>query len=339
MIYPQPLKQGSKLAITAFSQGIEEAHLARLDAVIDNLTGQGLQVIKGNIIVGNHKGASASAQARATELMRFLLDDSIDAIAPPWGGELGIEVLPLLDWQALSNAKPKWIFGFSDVSTLACAIHYKLGWATVHSANLMDMVATATDMLTRQTIHHLKQPHGSAIIQYASQKHSRNWPDIAQEPEGIVVADTRTQWQWLLEPPNGEINGRLVGGCWDIMVHLLQSDYLDLAHLKAPEGLILYLENCEMSALAVRRAVHGMAFRGVFKHINALVLGRNYALDDQDPNALTYHEAIAQLTAYNIPVLIDLDIGHVPPNLTLLNGALASIKQEHGQWLIRQQLV
>lgn len=126
------------------------------------------------------------------------MDDDIDAIAPPWGGELAIELLPLLDWPALARAKPKWLFGFSDVSTLASVMHYKLGWATVHCSNLMDLVGTATDMLTRSTINHLKQPHGSAFIQYASQKHSRHWPDIANEPEGIVVGDMPTQWQWLV---------------------------------------------------------------------------------------------------------------------------------------------
>lgn len=72
MIYPQPLVQGSKLAITAFSQVIEPEHQGRLDVVIDNLTAQGLQVIKGSNLVGNHKGVSNTLQARVDELMTFL---------------------------------------------------------------------------------------------------------------------------------------------------------------------------------------------------------------------------------------------------------------------------
>ena len=35
--------------------------------------------------------------------MSFLLDDTLDAIAAPWGGELAMEILPLLDFDRLNS--------------------------------------------------------------------------------------------------------------------------------------------------------------------------------------------------------------------------------------------
>ena len=70
--------------------------------------------------------------------MQYLTDDSIAAIMPPWGGDLTMEILPLLDFNAISKARPKWLVGFSDISTFACALTTRCGWATLH-ANLMQI--------------------------------------------------------------------------------------------------------------------------------------------------------------------------------------------------------
>jgi len=42
---------------------------------------------------------------------------------------------------------------------------------------------------------------------------------------------------------------------------------------------------------------------------------------------LSYYEVLERyLMDIGIPVMIDLDIGHVPPNLTLINGAIAKVE-------------
>jgi len=42
----------------------------------------------------------------------------VAAIIPPWGGELLIEVLPLLDFNKITETECKWVMGYSDTSTL-----------------------------------------------------------------------------------------------------------------------------------------------------------------------------------------------------------------------------
>ncbi|TMX33738.1 S66 peptidase family protein [Vibrio sp. Hep-1b-8] len=330
MKYPKPLREGSTIAITAFSSGIAEEHKARFSIIKKHLESQGFKIVVGDCLYGQFKHVSAPIEQRVEELIRFLMDDNIDAIYPPWGGELSMELFPLIDFSKLQNVRPKWILGFSDVSTLAATFTSKLRWATAHCSNLMDLTPQAKDPLTSNTITYIGTSIGSTFSQEASTMYASQWPDIVSKPASGITPDTASSWKWLVRPKSSTtIEGRLIGGCWDTLLHLFDTEYLDLKALSEdyPEGIVLYLENAEMSPTDIARTILSMKFRGVFKHINGLVLGRNAAPDPSNEQALKYHEAIeSSLANIGIPVMYDLDIGHVPPNLTLINGAVAKVE-------------
>ncbi|MFM2484319.1 S66 family peptidase [Celerinatantimonas yamalensis] len=343
MIYPEPLRPGSRIAITAFSTGIEPCHERRFAEIVRTLQERGYDVIVGDCLKGQRKHVSAPKEVRAEELMRFLTDDRIDAIAPPWGGELAMELLPLLDFKRIAQSKPKWLFGFSDVSTLSVAIHSILGWASVHSSNLMDLISTNTAPLIANTLNYLETPIGGVFEQYSSDKYTMTWPKIDRDPLAFVVGESPTQWRWLNKSKSDEfISGRLIGGCWDTLIHLFETSFLSLSTLSATyeEGVLLYLENVEMSPCDLVRAIHSMQFRGVFDHINGLILGRNFRADSDNDSDLTYLEVLNEhLANKNIPVMYDVDIGHAPPNLTLINGSVARLGIVDGRGTITQWLV
>ena len=54
---------------------------------------------------------SAPKEQRAAELTAMLTDPAIRAVVPPWGGELAIDLLDQLDWDALAAAEPTWLVG------------------------------------------------------------------------------------------------------------------------------------------------------------------------------------------------------------------------------------
>ena len=68
----------------------------------------------------------------------MLLDPAIRAVVPPWGGVTAIDILDQLDWEALTAAEPTWLVGYSDTTTWMLPFTLRLGWATLHGANLMD---------------------------------------------------------------------------------------------------------------------------------------------------------------------------------------------------------
>jgi muramoyltetrapeptide carboxypeptidase len=140
--FPAPLRPGDLIAVTAPSSGVPAPLHARLDLVIAHLRAQGYRVIEGACLRAEHKDASAPAAERAAELMRFLSDPTVAAVLPPWGGELATELLDRLDFEALRGLPPKWLLGFSDLSTLQLPLALCSGWSSAHGANLMDLVPT-----------------------------------------------------------------------------------------------------------------------------------------------------------------------------------------------------
>ena len=77
--YPKPIAKGDKIAICAFSSGVDESFHKRLDIVLQGLTAKGFTIIEGACLRQEHN----PAKQRAEELMQFLTDDSIAAIMPP----------------------------------------------------------------------------------------------------------------------------------------------------------------------------------------------------------------------------------------------------------------
>ncbi|TGE81210.1 muramoyltetrapeptide carboxypeptidase [Pseudoalteromonas sp. KS88] len=326
IIFPAPLKGGDKIAICAFSSCVEKPYHVRLDAVIHGLKLRGYQVVEGECL--RHL---KSAKERADELTRFLQDDSIAAVMPPWGGELAMEILQYINFDAIKSYRPKWIVGFSDVSTFMCILTARCGWATLHTANLMQQHPDETDPHCLQVFDVLALNKGEQFEQLPAEYYQDKTINYATEPNALFNLTQPSQWRCLnyKDVRDIELTGRLFGGCLDSLNVLLATRYLDLHSFKqsyAQEGLVLYLENAELSPTAVARSLMALKLNGVFADINGIVLGRS-ALVKSPYQDIDYYDAIELALGKCIfPVIIDADIGHVAPNMSLVNGAFCTLK-------------
>lgn len=327
--YPAPLQLGARIAVTAPSSGVEPTCHARLDLALGHLRAQGFMVEEGLCLRAQAQDASAPADVRTAELMHFLLRDDIDAIFPPWGGELAIELLHRLDWATLPSAKPKWLIGYSDSTTWMLPITLRLGWATVHGPCLMDCVPGQDDPLTRDTLARLATPRGGHVVQFASTHWQKQWTDFAVEPGCTYKLTEPTRWRELHGRLQAKFSGRLVGGCLDTLMHLAGTAHADVPRFvrdAGAEGAIVYLENAEQSPTGVVRALLGLRAAGWFDGVAGVLIGRSSAPDSDKPEALRYADALhAALADLPCPVLVDVDIGHLPPQLLLVNGARAEV--------------
>ena len=93
----------------------------------------------------------------------------------------------------------------------------------------------------------------------------------------------------------------------------------------APEGTLVYLEVAEAGSLTAARMMHGMGLAGWFDNANAVLIGRPAGPNDDDD--FTQFDALADaLAMLTVPVIYDMDFGHVPPQGVLINGALARVQ-------------
>jgi muramoyltetrapeptide carboxypeptidase LdcA involved in peptidoglycan recycling len=262
--------------------------------------------------------------------MALLARDDIDAIYPPWGGELAIELLERIDWAALERTRPKWLIGYSDTSTLLCTLTLRLGWASADGPCLMDLAPGQDDALTAAALDRLATPTGGSFAQQQSRTWQLHWTDFAVDPCTTYRLTEPTRW-WPLGGTAQRIgfSGRLIGGCLDTLMHLAGTPFCDLpAFVRdcGPAGAIVYLENAELSPTGVVRALHQLRHSAWFEGINGLLIGRSAGRDTEAPDALRYAGALQRsLSSLRCPVLIDVDIGHRPPQFMLINGALAQV--------------
>ena len=262
--YPAPLLPGSRVAVTAPSSGVPAPLHRRLDLVLNHLRNQGYDVVEGQCLREEQGSASAPAAQRAAELMHYLLRDDIAAIIPPWGGELAIELLDRLDWATLQQARPKWLLGYSDTSTLLLPLTLRLGWATAHGPGLMDLAPGQNDALTRQVMSGLATPEGGRFHQAQSSHWQLKWTDFADVPATTYQLTEPTRWWSLQGQSEVHCSGRLIGGCIDTLVHLAGCMHGPVPafiarNAKRPSpgnGTLLYLENSGLSPTALVRALH-----------------------------------------------------------------------------------
>ncbi len=337
--FPAPLRPGDLVGVTAPSSGVTAGQAARLDHAVKTVRSRGYEVVIGDCLDGTSH-VSAPAPARAAELMAMLTDPAIRAVVPPWGGETAIDLLPLLDWPAIAAAEPTWLVGFSDISTLLVPMTVLTGVATLHGNNLMDTPNQVPDQLL-SWLDIVALPAGATFTQSPPGRHRAGpFSDYQENPLVTeVTLDGSGSWVRLDGDGQVDVTGRLIGGCVETVRHLCGTRAGDIARFaagQAPDGLIVYLEAAGDDAFSICRSLHGMRMAGFFTGAQAILVGRTEAPGGP---TMTQHEAVADaLGGLGVPLLADVECGHVPPYLPLVNGALARVRLDGETAAITQTL-
>ena len=320
--YPRPLVPGDVIGVTAPSAGVPGSLTRRLDFAVQQLRDRGFAVDMGDCMDGSTR-ISAPVEQRARELMRMLLDPKIKAVVPPWGGETAIDLIPHLDFDALASAEPTWFVGYSDISTLLTPVTLRTGMATLHGSNLLDTPYRVPESLMTW-IDIASLPAGASFKQVSPGVYRVNdWDDWESKPEVTENAWNGTGAWERLDKGQDEVSvtGRLIGGCIETMVNLAGTPYLNSEALRndGSGSLIVYVEASSVDATTICRHLHGMRLAGFFDGAKAILVGRTGAPDSA---TLTQAEAVLDaLGMLGIPIIGNVECGHVPPQLPIVNGA------------------
>ncbi|WP_068252314.1 S66 family peptidase [Janibacter corallicola] len=334
---PDPLRPGDTIAVTAPSSGVPAPLLPRLDAAVEQLRGRGFEVVEGACLREGEHHVSGSKQARADELMAFLVDPDIAAVVPPWGGETGIDLLPLLDTDLLAECEPCWYVGFSDTTTTMLPLTLRAGWATLHGCNLMDTPYEPAPGL----LHWLDvaTSEGGTLTQTAAtHRRAAGWDDYEADPRVSRMTLTEpTRWR-SLSGETVDVAGPLVGGCLEVLSPLAGTPFGDVPRWAAeqPDPPVVLLEVAERDAYDACRMLHGLRLSGWFDRCAGVVLGRTPAPDSP---TMTHHEAVLDaLGDLDVPVVLDMDFGHQQPMMPLVLGAPTRVEVSAGHQRVTQDL-
>lgn len=336
MLYPY-LRDGAIIGVTAPSSGVQEVLHPLLDQAQKRFEREGFTVRFGNTVKTQYKAKSAPAKVRADELNSMLQDDGIDTIIPPWGGQLLIEILPYVDFEKM---KRKWILGYSDTSVLLLATTLKTGIATAHGTNLVDLRGEYSDETTAMWKQVLQTKAGETVFQHSSELYQKQWQHGNPTPH-IFHLTEKTEWK-TVKGKDVTVKGRLLGGCIDVIRHLIGTPFGDVKAFREQftngEPVLWYFENCELSTTDLRRSLVQMKLAGWFDNCSGVLFGRSPANDPVDGYTVedVYEELASEL---EVPVVYDIDCGHVPPQVTFINGAMAEVEVQEGKGTVTQKFI
>lgn len=328
--YPKALEKNQVIGVTALSSGVESElhHLLRKSA--HQFERRGYAVSLGETVWINEKLTSAPKEIRVAEFMEMMMDDEVKVVIPPWGGELLVEILPLLHFDKL---QPKWLIGYSDTSTLLLSMTLLTGIATIHGTNFIDLRSGEWDPVTAKFLEVLTASEGAEIIQQSSERYQSEWQHFAPPDPYVFKLDMNTKWK-TIGNRSVQFEGRILSGCIDTIRHLIGTPFGDVKAFRdnfiTGEKVVWALENCEMDAPDFYRSILQLHNAGWFDNAAGIIFGRTSAGIAKDGfTDVDAMERLAELTG--IPVVYDADIGHMPPQISFVNGAHAAVKVADGK--------
>lgn len=335
MIYPEFLKSNDTIGITAPSDGVtEELDVFRLNNAIKKFEELGYKIKETKDVRTSQKGKSAPSKIQARELESLFKDKEIKSIICVGGGDFLLEMLSEVNFEVIKN-NPKWLQGYSDPTGLLFTITTNLDIATIYADNFKGF---GMENWHESLENNLEILEGNLIKQENFDKYESERAEKIIGNEGYNL-DKDVKWENL---NNGEINitGRMIGGCLDILSELFGTRFdktKKFIEKYKEDGIVWYLENCEMTSENIIRTLWKFKDNGWFKYTKGIVFGRS-ALE-QSSYDISFKEAVTRVLGdLNIPIIFNADIGHVSPRMTIINGAMCNVISKDGKGEITFEL-
>lgn len=329
MRYPTGLPAGGTIGFLAPSFGCAtEPYKTAFQCALKRWEEMGYRTLLGpNCYCDTGVGISNTPEKCGGEVMDMFASEA-DVLISCGGGELMCEILPYVDFDRLAQFPPKWFMGYSD------------------NTNLTFLLATLADTAS---------VYGPGAAAFGMEP----WHRSLQDALGILTGNVHTvssYGMWEKESLKSEENpcapynlteelkvrsflgrqeaagelhfsGRLLGGCMDCLVNLLGTRFDrtgEFTEKYREDGIIWFLESCDLNVFSVRRAMWQMEEAGWLRHVKGFLIGR--PANGAPMMNLDQYDAVLEIAGRrNVPVIMDVDLGHCPPMMPLIVGSVADV--------------
>ena len=297
MLWPDPLKPGDKVAITAPSSPVSDE---KLEMSVESIKFLGLDPVVMPSCHMAHGYLAGPDKQRAEDINTAFADKDIKGIFCLRGGYGTTRLLPLLDFDTIQT-NPKVFIGYSDISSLHFNINQKCGLVTFHGP------MPTTDY----RVHEGFTNDSLRTCLFAPE----NLKAIGN-PEGEKIITLR----------EGHAKGTLVGGNLSLMAGTLGSPYeVDT------KGKILFIEDVDEMPFRLDKMLTALALAGKFRDCEGIILGTFERCEEADHPSLTLREIFEEVVLpWDKPTILNLRAGHIYPQSTLPMGAEVSFEAKPG---------
>jgi len=330
MRYPKFLPKNGTIGFVAPSFGCNiEPYKTAFEHALEKFHGMGHGTDLGpNCYAGCGIGISNTPEACGKELTDYYCSVDNDILISCGGGEMMCETIGHVDFEAIKAAEPKWYMGYSDNTNMTFLLNTLCDTAAVYGPCVSafgmepwhESIQDAYDILRGNKT----QVSGYELWEKESLKDAEHplLPYNVTEPTKIRVFLSEG------EGTEAKLEGRLIGGCMDCLVNLLGTKFDDVRAFNErykEDGIIWFIESCELNVMAIRRAIWQMKTAGWFEHVKGFLIGRPMLFGQEMFGCDQYRAVLDLLKEYNVPIIMDLDIGHLSPMMPIVSGACAKV--------------
>ncbi|MDE6890581.1 MAG: LD-carboxypeptidase [Lachnospiraceae bacterium] len=342
MRYPEFLKEKGTIGFVAPSFGCEiEPYRTAFDNALKKWAAMGYGLDLGpNCYAGKGIGISNTPEECGRELTDYYVSQNNDCLISCGGGELMCEILEHVDFEAIKKAAPKWYMGYSDNTNMTFLLATLCDVAAIYGpcAATFGMepwhpaVNDAMEILRgkKQRVNSYEKWEKEGLEDALA-------PYQCTEPLALRAwrpAENQPSKNQMEKTDDAVMKGRLIGGCMDCLVTFLGTKFDRVGEFLEKykeDGFIWFLEACDLNVFGIRRAMWQMEHAGWFQYVKGFLIGRPLC-NGQEMIGLDQYEAVLQtVRRHNVPVIMDADLGHLPPMMPLVTGSMAEIKMEKGK--------
>ena len=337
MRYPAFLKDKGRIGFIAPSFGAaSEPYRTCFESALQKFEGLGYEIVKGpNVYEDKGLGKSNTPEKCAEEINAFFLEDVCDSIISCGGGETMCEDLDYVDFEGIAKAPPKWYMGYSDNTNLTFTLPTLCDTAAVYgpcAANFgmeewHPSVQDALDLITGKKL---------VMENYDGWEKEK----IKDEEQPLVPYNITEPFRMQVfggKDGKAEASGRLIGGCLDCLQVLCGTKYdrvREFAEKYKEDGILWFIESCDLNPMGIRRALWQLKAAGWFAHVKGFLIGRPLQFDAEFAGMNRINAVTGVLSEYNVPIFMDVDLGHLPPMMPVISGAYTTARAEEGHLII-----
>lgn len=281
---PPYLKPGDTIAVTCPAGAVDSSDLRSCGKVFENW---GINIKYGKTIGKRWLRYAGTDEERLQDLQELLDDDSVNAIMFGRGGYGTMRIIDKVNWDKFRQ-KPKWLIGYSDITTIHLHVHSGFGIPTIHGDMSFGLSSKPGNTATKS----LEDVLFGKPVAYVVKGHQKN--------------------------RGGNCSGVLVGGNLTL-IQACSGSESDIA----TDGKILFIEDVHEYKYSIDRMLVHLQRSGKLEKLAGLIVGGFSAIKEKDEE--DYRQTIEELVwekvkGYDYPVCFSFPAGHIKNNLALKFG-------------------
>ncbi len=260
---------------------------------------------------------AGSDRERADDLMKMFTDRRVKAIVCVRGGYGSARLLPRLDYRAI-RTHPKIFVGYSDITSLHCALLVKSDLVSFHGPMLN------SDFVKKQFPDFTLQGFLRTLMQPSA--------------PGSIRDGYRKKTVTILR--RGVAYGPLIGGNITLLCAALGTPYLPSFRKS-----ILFFEDLDEVPYRFDRMLTQLLNAGLLQQVAGIAIGINAGCKDpKAKGAREYRQTLEdvfkeRLLPLKVPIVAGLPFGHIPLNATLPVGVRVTLDALRGDLVINEPAV